>query len=110
MAWHGWFRRTSSRVLYSDVQGVSYEISGVWGTLLRHGAISVEKISTGNEISMENVPRPREIESLILRNMEEYLHSNNLKDAATVQEILSKVVARELGLKEVQGKRAARPR
>ncbi|HLD64224.1 MAG TPA: PH domain-containing protein [Candidatus Peribacteraceae bacterium] len=107
VAWHGWFHRTSSRVLYSDLQGVSYEIKGFIGTLLRHGRISVEKISTGSEIAMEDVAQPRRVEEMILKNMEEYLHSNNLRDASAVQELLSKVVAREMGIREVRKKRSA---
>jgi hypothetical protein len=94
--WHGWFHRQSSRVLYSDLQGVSYEIQGVWGTLLRYGTVSVEKISTGSEISMDFVHHPRAVERTILQCMENYLHSKNLKDAGAVQELLATVVAREL--------------
>lgn len=93
LAWHGWFHRESSRVLYSDVQGVSYEIQGVGGTLLRYGKISVEKISTGSTISLQYVPSPRKVETLILRCMEEYLHTKNLKDAKTVQTMLAEFVA-----------------
>ena len=106
VAWYGWFHRTSSRVLYSDIQGVSYEIKGILGTLMRHGRISVEKISTGAEIAMDDVAKPRRVEEVILKNMEEYLHANNLKDASTVQALLSQVVARELGLREVKKKRS----
>ena len=101
--WHGWFHRESSRVLYSDIQGVSYELHGVWQTLLRFGQISVEKISTGSSISMDNVPRPRKVEKIILQHMESYMHSKNLNDASAVQEILSEVLARELRLKEIRG-------
>ncbi len=100
--WHGWFHRQSSRVLYSDIQGVSYEFEGVFQTLLKYGTISVEKISTGTQISMENVPNPRAVEAIILKSMERYLHSNNLKDASTVQELLSTVIARELKLREFE--------
>jgi hypothetical protein len=97
--WHGWFHRQSARVLYSDIQGVSYEIQGILGTLLKFGTISMEKISTGSAISMEYVPRPREVEKVILRNMESYLHTKNLKDAKHVQEVLAEVVAREFQLR-----------
>ncbi|PIR48769.1 hypothetical protein COU80_03675 [Candidatus Peregrinibacteria bacterium CG10_big_fil_rev_8_21_14_0_10_55_24] len=98
VAWHGWFHRESSRVLYSDIQGVSYEIQGVLSTLLRYGVVSVEKISTGSTISLDHVARPRRVESLILQSMEEYLHSKNLKDSKHVQELLSELVAREVQL------------
>jgi len=100
VAWHGWFHRESSRVLYSDIQGVSYEIQGVTSTLLRYGQISVEKLSTGNVISMEYVKNPRQIESAILKNMEGYMHTKNMKDAKSVQEILASVIAREMHLQE----------
>ena len=98
VAWHGWFHRESTRVLYSDIQGVSYEIEGVTGTLMRFGTISVEKISTGNVISLDNVKSPRAIEALILKQMEGYLHGKNLSDAKHVQELLSQIVAREISL------------
>lgn len=103
VAWHGWFHRESSRILYSDVQGVSHEIHGVLATFLRFGTIAVEKISTGSTVSMETVPRPRIIESLILKQMETYLHSKNLKDAKHVQEVLSGVIARQVQLQELGG-------
>jgi hypothetical protein len=102
VAWHGWFHRESSRILYSDIQGVSYEIQGVLATLLRFGTVSVEKISTGSTISLDHVPRPRAVEARILRQMEEYLHSKNLKDAKHVQELLSAVLAREAQLQEFE--------
>lgn len=98
VAWHGWFHRQSSRVLYSDIQGVSYEIQGITNTLLRYGTISVEKISTGSVISLDNVPYPRKVEGVILKKMEAYLHAKNLKDATHVQEILSGIIAREVQL------------
>jgi hypothetical protein len=96
IAWHGWFHRQSTRVLYSDLQGISYEIKGVIGTLLRFGTISIEKISTGQEISLEFVPSPKRIELLVLKHQETYLHSKNMKDAKHVQELLSAIVARQI--------------
>lgn len=96
LEWHGWFKRHSARVLYSDIQGVSYEIEGVVGTLLRYGEVSVEKISTGSVISLSHVSQPRSVESLILKNMEGYLHSKNLKDARHVKELLSQFVANQV--------------
>lgn len=102
--WHGWFHRQSTRVLYSDIQGVNYEIQGVLGTVLRFGTIGVEKISTGSQISMDNVSNPKRIEAMILKQMENYLHRRNLKDSKTVQDIITSVIARELQLGEFRPK------
>lgn len=105
VAWHGWFHRTATKILYSDIQGVSYETKGISGTFFKYGTISVEKVSTGALVSMENVSRPREIAAAILRNMELYLHGKNLKDAKHIQELLSSVVSRELSLNELKPKK-----
>lgn len=94
--WEGWFHRQSTRILYSDVQGVSHEIKGIVGTLTRCGTITVEKVSTGGTISLANVRNPRVVESKILKNMEAYLHKTNLKNAKHVQELLSKFVAENM--------------
>jgi hypothetical protein len=102
LAWHGWFHRTSARVLYSDIQGLEYEIHGIVGTLLGYGEISLEKISTGTTISMEYVKRPRKVESVILECMETYTHKKNLKDATAVQNILAEFVASTMQKREVE--------
>ncbi|MDD5751374.1 MAG: PH domain-containing protein [Candidatus Peribacteraceae bacterium] len=107
--WHGWFHRTATKILFSDIQGVSYEVKGIGGTLLRYGTVSIEKVSTGGTVTLENVSRPRGVQMAILRNMEDYMHSKNLKDAKRVQELMADVIARELHLDEL-GKKKPAPR
>ena len=109
LEWLGWFHRQSSRILYSDIQGVSTEIHGVTGTLLRYGTVSVEKISTGSAISIDRVPRPRRVESAILQNMEAYLHTKNLKNSKHIEELLSQFVAEHIQEKELKNDDAITP-
>ncbi|TSC58039.1 MAG: Uncharacterized protein Greene041619_818 [Candidatus Peregrinibacteria bacterium Greene0416_19] len=104
LEWLGWFHRQSTRVLYSDVQGVSHETHGIAGTFLRFGTVSIEKVSTGTTVSLESVPRPKLVETLILRNREAYLHSKNMHNSKHVQEILSEIVSHEIQLRSVQKK------
>jgi hypothetical protein len=101
--WLGWFHRQSTRILYSDVEGVSYEVKGILGTFLRYGTITVEKISTGTSIELPYVTRPRRVEKAILGAMEQYLHSKNLKDSKQVQELLATLVAEQIHKKEMSG-------
>lgn len=101
LEWKGWFHRSAARVLYSDVQGVSYEVSGIIGTLLNYGNMSLEKISTGTSMTMPYVKRPKRMTSIILEGMENYLHKKNLKDAKTVQGILAEFVASSMQKKEM---------
>jgi len=100
VAWHGFFHRESSRILYSDIQGVSYEIKGVVSTLLQVGVISVEKISTGDSVSLDWVKRPKKIETLLLAHQEKYLHKKNMKDSKQVQELLATLVAERIHMQE----------
>ena len=102
IAWFGWFHRQSTRILYSDLEGVSYEIKGVLGTLLRYGTVSVEKISTGSAVELPYVYRPKKVELDILKNMENYMHSKNLKDSKQVQELLAALVTEQMQLKEMR--------
>lgn len=102
IAWHGWFHRQSTRVLYSDLQGISYEIKGVLGTLLRYGTISIEKISTGSVISLDYVHAPKQVEILVLQYQEKYLHQKNMKDAKQIQQLLAALVAEQIQLQDVK--------
>jgi hypothetical protein len=108
LEWHGWFHRSSSRVLFSDLQGVSYEVNGILGTVLGYGSMEIEKISTGTTIEMEYVPRPRHVESAILEGMEHYMHKKNLKDATTVKDILAEFVAGTMQKRSVEEERSIR--
>jgi hypothetical protein len=96
LEWLGWFHRQSARILYSDIQGVSYEINGIFGTLMRYGTVAVEKISTGASVSLSHVSQPRRVESEILKSMEAYLHTKNMKNAKHIESLLSEFVAEHI--------------
>ena len=100
--WFGWFHRKSTRILYSDIEEVSYEIQGILATLFRYGTLSIERVATGAVVDLDYVKSPREVEGMILHNMETYLHTKNLKDATHVQEILSEIVAEQLQLRDIE--------
>lgn len=100
--WFGWFHRKATRILHSDIEGVSYEVQGILATLFHYGTVSIERVATGTVLDLDHVPRPREVEGEILRSMEAYLHSKNLKDATHVQEILSQIVAEQLQLRDIE--------
>lgn len=104
LEWHGWFHRSSTRVLYSDVEGVGYEVKGVMGTLLNFGEMQLEKISTGSAVTMPFVHKPKRVEAVLLEAMEAYILKKNLRDASTVRDILSEFVASSMQAKTVKKK------
>lgn len=107
IAWHGWFHRSSTRIDYSSIEGVSTEIQGIPGTLLGFGMVTIEKVGSGAKVSLEHVPHPRAVESAILFHQEECLRSKNLKDSRAVQDLLSEIVAERMNLQTVEEKKEA---
>lgn len=103
LEWKGWFHRQSARILYSDIQGVSYEVKGLLETLNRVGTVTIEKISTGGTFALPSVRYPKRVETLILNNMEEYLHRKNLKNAKHVQDLLAEFVAEKVQIRTLPG-------
>lgn len=99
--WHGWFHRESTRIEYSSIEGVSYEIQGIIGTLLNFGTITIERIGSGSVVEIENVKRPRDIESAILACQSECIHAKNLKDSAQVKDIIAEIVAERMQMKDL---------
>ncbi len=105
IAWHGWFHRTSTRIDYSSIEGVSTEIQGIPGTLLGFGTITIEKVGSGAKVSMEHVATPRIVESAILLHQEQCLRSKNMKDSKAVQDLLAEIVAERMNLQGVEKKK-----
>ncbi len=98
--WHGWFHRQSTRIDYTSIEGVSYEIEGVFGTLLRYGTVSIEKIGSGSVVSICDVKNPRDIESIILACQDAHVRKKNLKDTNAVKDILAEIVADRMMMQE----------
>ena len=105
VAWHGWFHRQSTRIDYSAMEGVSYEIKGVLGTVLKYGTVTIEKVGTGSLVSMNHVKNPRDIESTILLCQEACLRTKNMKDSSAVQDLIAEIVAERMHLRETGGQR-----
>lgn len=100
--WHGWFHRESTRIEYAAIEGVSYEIQGVIGTLLNIGTITIERIGSGDIVAIGDIPRPRDVESAILACQTECLRTKNLKDSSAVKDIIAEIVAERMQLHDLE--------
>jgi len=100
--WHGWFHRESTRVDYSSIEGVSYEIQGILGTMLNFGTITIERIGSGSVVEIEKVKFPRDVDSAILACQAECLRTKNLKDSAQVKDIIAEIVAERMQMNAME--------
>src|SRR3989338_2030744 len=99
--WHGWFHRESTRIEYSSIEGVSYEIKGIFGTLLQYGTITIERIGSGSVLEIEKVKNPRDVESAILACQTACLRTKNLRDSAQVKDIIAEIVAERMQIRSL---------
>lgn len=62
----GIFTREVSEVTYKNVQGVNYELTGIFAMLFNYGTVKIQAIGIKNLIKIESVENPKNLQELIL--------------------------------------------
>lgn len=93
--WNGFFNRTSTRIEYTAIKGVSYEIKGFWNTILRYGDVNLELATLNSIVTLEEATSPRSVERAILDTQAKFMDSKNLEDQETLKEILIGMIDRQ---------------
>lgn len=87
--WNGFFHRSSTRIEYHTINGVSYEINGFWGTLFGYGDITVDTFGSATSFILKNGASPKELELEILRNQERFVQDKSYRDHETLKSMLA---------------------
>jgi len=90
--WAGFFDRTSTRVEYASIEGVSYTIKGVFPTILNYGTVTLAKLGGPSTVTLKDAHNPKKIERNILQFQEEFLTTKNFKDQEFLKQLLSDLV------------------
>lgn len=90
--WGGIFKNAATRTGFQDIEGVSYEISGFWPTLLDYGQVRLKSIS-GNVIELYPARKPKEVELKIMQYQQSYLQHKDMEDAGKLKQLLSQMVS-----------------
>ena len=85
--WNTIFDKSTTRIEYGNVEGISNEIKGFWGTILRFGNIQIEHMS-GQPITLEHVSNPRKVERHIINNQQTFMRRQNFEDHGKLQDLL----------------------
>jgi len=98
--WNGFFYRSMTRIEYINIEGVTYEISGFWATILNFGNILLNKASSDSQVALLGVKDPAGVEKeiqkhIVNRNSEKFENNND----ETIQ-ALSEMVAKHLAEKK----------
>ena len=90
--WNGLFSNNSARITFDDIEGVSYEIRGFLGTMLRFGNMELRVLS-GSHAKLIKVANPKKAELSILRYQEKYLNDRNMQDQDNLKKLLSSLAS-----------------
>ncbi|MFT7184235.1 MAG: hypothetical protein ACI9QC_000573 [Oceanicoccus sp.] len=85
--WNSFIDQATTRIEYGNIEGISHEIKGFWGTVLRFGDLQVEHMS-GEPISIEKVASPRKIERHIIANQTNFMRKQNFEDHGKLKDLL----------------------
>ena len=89
LEWGGLFNRSSTRVEYHMIEGLTYEYAGVFQTVFRYGDITIQKIGSGAEVSLKDAMLPRKVESKVLELQAKFVTSKTYKEHDALKGLLS---------------------
>lgn len=89
--WNGFFHRSASRINYLDIEEVTYEIIGFWGTILNFGKFSVSTAS--NTVFLDSVKNPKKAESVLNKIKTEKSERKKMSDSTKLRDLIANMVA-----------------
>jgi hypothetical protein len=90
--WNGFFHQTSTRIPYSEVRDISWQIKGVWSTILGYGDCTIS-MATGGKVFMKNIESPKKVELQIIEIRDEFLSAQRMNQSSALHELLSGMVS-----------------
>ena len=90
--WDGFFKKSSTRIEYNTIEGVTYNIQGFWATIMNYGDIMIERMGSGTVVTLKNVTAPKSVEREVLKNQKEFLQNKNMKDQTVLRDLLVSMV------------------
>lgn len=91
--WTGFFDRTSDRVEYQSIEGVSYKIKGVIPTIFNFGNITLAKLGGPTTVTLKSAYNPKRIEKNVVKFQDKFLTKKNFTDQEVLKQLLSDLVS-----------------
>ena len=90
---NGLFDRTSTRIEYHMIEGLSYTIKGFWPTVLNFGDITLDKLGSKTTVILIDGASPKKVERMILHHQEEFVSDKSVRDHHALKDMLSEMIA-----------------
>lgn len=102
--WVGLFHHKSSRIPYSEVREVSYEMKGLWAMLLRFGNAAIGT-SSGGKVELVSAARPNKVEMEIMDIRNRFLSEHKFHQSNALQTLIGDMLADHIKQKGIRLKR-----
>ena len=89
--WNSPFDQSTNRIEFGNIDGITNEIRGFWGTILRYGNIQITHVA-GTPLVLENVSSPRKVERFIMEHQQIFVKQQSFDDQAKLKELLTKLL------------------
>lgn len=89
--WNSLFDRTTTRIEHGNIEGVTTEIKGFWGTVMRYGNVQIEHMS-GEPVVLTNVARPRKLQQKVQLHQRNFLQQQNFVDHTKLKDLLTSLL------------------
>ncbi len=90
---NGIFDKSSTRIEYHMIEGISYNINGFWPIILNFGQIIIDKIGMNTQVILEDAANPKKLERRILKAQEKYVSERSVRDHSALKDMLSEMIA-----------------
>ena len=100
--WNGFFDRSSSRLEYPMIEGISYAIQGFRRTVFNYGHVHVNRSGGSSVIELPDAVNPPKVERIILSHQENFVTKQSLEDSETLKSLLVTMI-RQHNKNEGQG-------
>lgn len=86
--WNGFFDRSSSRLEYPMIEGISYAIQGFRRTVFNYGHVHINRSGGSSAIELPDAMNPPKVERVILTHQEKFVSDQSMKDSETLKSLL----------------------
>jgi hypothetical protein len=86
--WNGFFDRSSSRLEYPMIEGISYAIQGFRRTVFNYGHVHINRSGGSSVLDLPDAVNPPKVERVILSHQEKFVSEQSIKDSDTLKSLL----------------------
>jgi hypothetical protein len=92
LEWTGFWNRSSTRIEYHTIEGVSYETNGFWAVIMNFGDLGIERLGVGKPVGVHNVSFPKSVEREILEAQNEFMRNKSFRDHQSLKDLLANMM------------------